>query len=284
MNHYETLGISNTATPEEIKKAYRKLASIHHPDKGGDTEQFKNVQVANETVSDPEKRAQYDIELAGGNRNNREFRWSGAGGSPFGAADAMHDFMRQQFGFYPGGQPQQRKPKNKDVSLVMSIPLNETLSDQEKTINIHASNNSINKEIQIRIPRGVENGDTLRFEGLGDDTIKTEPKGDLYIRFIIQPVQNYQQNGLDLYTPLTVNCIEAMIGSQREITGIDGSVFNLTIPPGTQQGAKFGIPDQGVFSTRQPGRGKLVVYIDVYIPKNLTEEQKQILRNMDVCL
>lgn len=289
MNHYETLGIAKDASAEEIKKAYRKLASKHHPDKeGGDTEKFKEVQVAYDAISDETKRAQYDAELSGVGRNHhREFRWNTGN---MGGVDAeMAEMLRRQFGFQ-GGDPFSRfrqqapqKPKNRDVRISMHVQLFDTLSEQVKTIKITLPGNK-NEEIEIKIPRGISTGDTIRYSGLGDHSVKEEPRSDLYVQFIVDPHPNFQQSGLDLFTTLSINCIEAMVGCEREVTSLEGATFKVTVPAGSQYGTKLGIPNQGLYTTQQAGRGRLIVMIDIYIPKDLTAEQTETLRSMTVSL
>ena len=290
MNHYELLGVANTATPEEIKKAYRKLASQHHPDKGGDTKKFQEVQVAHDTLSDQNKRAQYDMELAGGGRH---FQFN-ANDMPGGDFD-MFDMLRRQFGvnFGAGGndpfsqfrQANQRRqaPRNRDVRLMVSLDLEETLSEQTKTLKVTLPGN-IQEAIEIKVPRGVHNGTTIRYSGLGDHSVPNAPRADLYVQFQVKHHTQFEQVGIDLVSGLTINCLDAMVGCEKEVTGIDGKKFKITIPAGTQYGARFGIPDQGLYTTDHPGRGKLVVLLDIYVPKELTEDQLNLIKSIQLTL
>jgi len=290
-SHYETLGVEKTADSDAIKKAYRKLASKHHPDKGGDTEEFKKIQIAYDAISDEDKRKQYDAELASGGRNqHRQSHWNTSSGMNFDDMDPyMADILRRQFNMGGGGQfdPfsrfRQQKPKNKDVRISIHTSLIDTLSDQEKTIKLTLPGNK-NEELQIKIPRGITTGDQIRYSGLGDHSVESEPRADLYIQFIVDPHPNFQQSGLDLFTTLSINCIEAMTGCEKEVTSLEGATFKVTIPAGSQYGTKLGIPNQGMYSTERLGRGRLIVILDIYIPKNLTEEQVEILRGMAVSL
>jgi len=289
MNHYDLLGITNTATPEDIKKAYRKLASQHHPDKGGDTAKFQEIQKANEILSDEHKRAQYDMELAGGGRH---FQFN-TSDMPNGDFD-MFDMLRRQFGVNFGNgqdpfsqfkQANQRRqpPRNRDVRIMVPLELEETLSEQTKTLKVTLPGN-MQENIEIKIPRGIHNGNTVRYSGLGDHSITNAPRADLYVQFHVKPHSRFGQSGIDLVAGLTINCLDAVVGCEKEVEGIDGKKFKISIPPGTQFGARFGIPDQGLYTTDHPGRGKLVVMLEIYIPKELTEEQLKTIRSIQSTL
>ena len=283
MNHYETLGVDKTATPDEIKKAYRKLASQHHPDKGGDTKKFQDVQGAYETLSDPDKRAEYDMLQAGGGR--REFRFThGAGG--FGGMDAgmadIFEHLRRQFGAGNGGH-HQRAPTNRDVRIGMHVKLVDTLEEHKKIIKVNLPGKTT-EELEIKIPRGVYHGAQIRYQGLGDHSVASAPRGDLYVQFLIDPEPNFEQMGIDLITVLPISCIEAMTGCEKEVTGIDGKKFNIVVPAGSQYGAKFGINNQGLYSPDRPERGRLIVALDIFIPTLLTPDQLSDLRNIQKTL
>lgn len=285
MSHYKTLGVEKDADQATIKKAYRKLASANHPDKGGDTKKFQEIQVAYDTLSDSNKRAEYDQLQAGGGR--REFRFhsgpggfGGFGGSSFGEGDGMADIidqLRRQFG--GGFQQQPRKPTNRDVRIGMQVKLADTLEEQEKVIKINLPGHQA-EEIKIKIPRGVYHGAQIRYPGLGDHSVKDAPRGDLYVQFLIEPAEGFEQVGIDLITVLNVSCLEAIVGCEKEVTGIDGKRFNITVPPGSQYGAKFGIGSQGLYSTEHPGRGRLIVVLDIYIPTMLSEEQLEVIKSI----
>ena len=288
MNHYEILGVAKTATPDEIKKAYRKLASQNHPDKGGDTAKFQEIQKANEILSDEQKRAQYDMELAGVGRQQFHFSTNN-GMNTEGTAD-IFDMLRRQFGVDFGGQNpfenfrqstqrRQPPPNNRAVRIMVQLGLEETLEEHSKILNITLLGN-VKENIEIKIPRGVHNGNTIRYPGLGDHSVAHAPRADLYVQFQIKPHSRFEQAGIDLVSGLTINSLEAIVGCEKEITGIDGKKFTITIPPGVQFGARFGIPDQGLYSTEHPGRGKLIIILNIYTLKELSGEQLQLIKSI----
>jgi curved DNA-binding protein len=279
-NHYETLGVDKNASTEEIKKAYRKLASTYHPDKaGGDTEKFKSIQVAYDTISDPQKKNQYDQELSGVGHRQFHFHASGMNPEDMMGGDVF-EHLRRQFGFDPFGHHQQQpqRPQNRDIRVMVVVDLVDTLKEQKKTLNVSIGGTH-NETIEITIPRGIHNGATIKYPGLGDKSISNCPKGDLYVQFQINSHPNFEQYGIDLYTKTTINCIDAMIGCEKEVVGIDGKVFKLTIPSGTQAGTKMGIPDEGLYAPQQAIRGKLIVHIEIFVP-SVTNEQISILRTV----
>jgi DnaJ-class molecular chaperone len=287
--HYDTLGVSKTATQAEIKKAYRKLAGQHHPDKGGDNETFAKINQANDILSNEQKRAQYDAELAGprfggfrqqGGDGNVHFRW-GAGGDNVDISDILNS-MRRQFGGY-GRQQEQRREVNRDIRIHIGLEAASTLAEQKRTLNIKMPNGK-EEAVEITIPRGVPDGGTIRYSGLGDNSIATALRGDLYVLYSVTLPDGYQADGIDIYTEVIVNCLEAMIGCEREVTSLDGKVFSVKIPAGTQTGTKFAIADQGLYAPNHPGRGRLIVFVDIFILKDLTDDQLDKLRELQASL
>lgn len=283
MNHYETLGVAKNASVDDIKKAYRKLASQNHPDKGGDTAKFQSIQAAYATLEDANKRAQYDDEISG--RGRQQFQFRSGGGMPQNARE-MEDILnhlRGQFGAGPFGGSQNRAPRNKDIKIRVALSLEDTLTEQDKTLSITQPNGK-NENVDIKIPRGISHGATIRYPGLGDHSLKDVPRGDLYVQCFIQPHAQFEVVGIDLISTLTVNCIEAMVGCEKEIKGLDGKTYMITIPPGSQFNSKFGMAEQGLYSAEHPGRGRLIINLEIYIPKKLTDDQIKILKDMQVTI
>lgn len=267
---YTTLGVNRNATEDEIKKAYKKLASKHHPDRGGDTAKFQEIQTAYDTLSDPVKRQQHDNPNPfgfdhGGQGNHFEFRFGGGG---------PEDIFEQFFG---GGSPfrQQRRQarRNKDLRVSLAITLSETLQNSTKTIQVKTTKGE-KFTVDVKIPRGVATGTTIKFSQQGDDFFGSLPRGDLYVIINVVPNEKFEIHGNNLITDLDIDCFDAMLGTEREVTGLDGRVFMVKVPAGTQPGAKFGLQGQGLFAMNTPHRGDLIVNVKVHVPK-LTEEQKQ---------
>ena len=272
MSHYDTLGVSKSASPEEIKKAYRKLASQHHPDKGGDTAKFQQIEEAYRILSDPTQRQQYD------NPQPQGFHFN-FNGSDIDGMD-VHDIFRN-FGF-GGGSPfggfQQRQPrKNKDLRIEVAVSLAETLQDQKKTLSVQTTNGH-RETIEVTIPRGVTHGTSIRYPGLGDTFFSSLPRGDLYVVVKLIPHELYVVHDTNIVAALSIDCFEAMLGTDAEVTGLDGKIFMLTVPPGTQNGTMLRIKGEGLYNMNNHARGNLLVKIDITVPKYLTETQKELIK------
>jgi molecular chaperone DnaJ/curved DNA-binding protein len=274
MTHYATLGVAENASPDDIKKAFRSLASKHHPDKGGDTARFQEIQAAYAVIGDEQKRAQYDAERRGGG-----FRFT-VNGRPFengGVPPGMEDLFAQ-FGFGRGdpfgGSRHQPSRRNKDLQVRIGIPLVETLTDQTKTISVQTTNGE-RITVEVQVPRGVNTGVTVKYPELGDNLFTSLQRGDLYVQFEVQPSPNFEVAGLDLITPLTLNSVEAMIGCEKTVRCLDGTELTITIPAGTQPMSKFRIYNQGLWQMHQNTRGNLLVNVHIVTPALSAEAQQK---------
>jgi len=279
MNYYEILGVPKEATAEDIKRAYRKLASQHHPDKGGDTRKFQEIQTAYDTLGDPGKRQQYDM---GGSRSG------GAGFQEFHFHSGNIDDVFRQFGFgagFPGGDPfgqfrqQHHQRRNKDLRIEIPVPLITTLEEQTKTVSIQTTNGE-RQTVEVKIPRGVTNSTQIKYPNLGDNLFNTLPRGDLYVHIAVHNAEGFVVNNIDLYTKVSVNCLLAIVGGPITVNGLDGRVFELTVPPGTEHGKKFRIPQQGLYRMNTVNRGDLYVEVELTVPQNLSYEQLELVRSI----
>jgi DnaJ-class molecular chaperone len=277
MSHYETLGVAKEASQDEIKRAYRKLASQHHPDKGGDKAKFQEIQRAYDTLSDANKRQQYDMESNGFGHRGTQFHWHS---SDMGNPDISEIF--RNFGF--GGDPfnpfrHQQPRRNKDLRIEIPLPLVTTLDDQIKTVSVQTTNGQ-RETVEVKIPRGITNGTQIKYTGLGDNLFNTLPRGDLYVHISVHNADGYIANGIDLYHKVVVNCLLAIVGGDVTVNGIDSKTFLLTIPSGTQPGTKFRLPQQGLYQLNSNQRGDLYVEIDISVPQNLTPDQLKIIQSL----
>jgi curved DNA-binding protein len=246
MDHYQTLGISKNATPQEIKKAYRKLASKHHPDKGGDAEQFKKIQEAYDTVSDPQKKQAYD--------NPSPF---GGGGNPF--SDIFGDAFNDIF----GGRGQQRNYRQR-FQITVQIDIQEAYLGCTKSINVDG------QELELNIPQGFPHGASLNFP-------EFKPGGDLLVQIAYRRSDTFVRDGDDLYARMSVDVIDAILGGKIEIRNLDNKVYEVKVPAGTQHDSRIRLSQKG-FVNPQNGRvGDLYIIANITIPKNVTQEQREIL-------
>lgn len=279
MTHYATLGVSESASPDEIKRAYRKLASQHHPDKGGDTARFQEIQTAYDVLSDQNKRQQYDMERQGGSGpGGVHFQWH-TNGMP---GDIGEIFKNFGFG---GGDPfgafrtHQQPRRNKDIKVDITIQLESTLYNQSKTVSIQTTTGH-RETVEVNIPRGIQHGTTVKYPNLGDNLFNSLPRGDLYVQFNIVHNNNFIPNGIDLYTKIHVNCLLAIVGGEVTIRSLDGREFMIKIPAGTQQGLKFRIAQQGLYELNSDRRGDLYAEVNLLVPRNLDQQQLETIQNL----
>ena len=278
-NAYETLGVPKGASDAEIKKAYRKMAGQHHPDKGGDTIKFQEIQSAYETLSDPQKRQQHDNPnpfyhtQAGPNGSHFEFQFGGGAGPE----DIFAQFFNQGFGNNPF-QRQQQPRRNKDLRINLQISLAETLNDVHKSVSVQTTKGE-RFTVDVNIPRGVGNGTTIKYSQMGDNFFDSLTRGDLYVIINIIADQRFELHGLNLVSNLEINSIEAMTGCDKIIQGIDGREYNIKIPKACQFGTNFGLQGQGLYQMNSDARGDLIVNVTIKTLA-LSDEQLNILRNI----
>lgn len=278
-NAYETLGVPKGASDEEIKRAYRQLASKNHPDKGGDTARFQEIQVAYETLTDPQKRQQHDnpSPFHGGQQHADGFQEFHFGGG--GPQDIFHQFFTQAgFGQNPFQRQQQQSRKNKDLRINLPITLAETLTDLRKSVSVQTTKGD-RFNIDVNIPRGVSNGTTIKYSQLGDNFFETLTRGDLYVIINIMPDDRFEVHGVNLVANLEINSIEAITGCDKIIRGIDNKEFSIKIPQACQYNTKFGLQGQGLYQMNGAIRGDLIVNITINTP-TLSEAQISILKTI----
>jgi curved DNA-binding protein len=274
---YTTLGVARDATEDEIKKAYRSMASKHHPDKGGDTAKFQEVQSAYETLSDPDKRYVHD--------NPQQYNHAHHGNNPFhefsfNTGGNPHDIFSQFFG-QRGGNPFQQQPqprRNKDLRINITITLAETLSNQKKTVSVTTTKQD-KFNVDVNIPQGVVNGTTIKYTQLGDNFFESLTRGDLYVIINVMEDRRFEIHGINLVANLEITSIEAMTGTEKEVEGIDGTTFLIKIPVGCQFGNKFGLQGKGLYQMNTQHRGDLIVNTIIKTP-TLTEAQIEILKTI----
>lgn len=271
MDYYSLLGVSKNASQEEIKKSYRKLAAQHHPDRGGDTKKFQEIQAAYDVLGDPEKRAEYD---------NPQPQMGGfhfqQGGMPPGFEDIFRAFGGNPF----EGMFQQRQRRNHHLNIQTQITLEEAYNGKNliATIRLPSGKEQL---IEVKIPPGIHSGTTLRLNGLGDDTHPNLPRGDIHLTVTVQPHTEFHRNGDDLIRIFEINCIEAMLGTKKSITTIDNKLLEVTIQPGTQPEQILSIHGYGMPNINDNRfKGRLLIHIKIKIPTELSDSQKTLLKQL----
>jgi DnaJ-class molecular chaperone len=268
MDYYSILGINRGAQQEDIKKAYRKLAMQHHPDRnGGNDTRFKQIQEAYATLSDPQKRQQYD--------NPQPRMDSSAFGQGFNG-----DFTDIFNGMFNGGFRQQRnrQPSNSDVKLRVKVNFEDVLIGKSIIVSYKLRNGKI-QDVNLDVPPGVNDGDTIKFRQLGDDSLPGA-RGDLYVTIQVNNKIGWQRSNNDLITKVYVNCLEMITGCKTVVNTLDGKQLELTIPPGTKSGTTFSVNGYGIPDVRSNVRGKLLISVEAEIPKNLTPDNIEKIREI----
>lgn len=253
MDYYSILGVSKTATQEEIKKAYRKLAMKHHPDRGGDAEMSAKINEAYSVLGDPAKRQQYD-------NPQPEFNFRTSG---FGNGDPFEDIFAQAFGF--GGRRRQQA-KNRDVQLTYTVELKDCFTGRGVSLSYQLPSGRT-EHIDVKIPAGVKNGDVVHIDGYGDDSYPQLARGRLILKIRVKNSKNWQLDGIDLYTVEKINIFDLIIGTEISIDTPEGKTINLKVPNGSQSGTSFSITGHGLPHRKSGKRGKLFVKVIGEIPK-----------------
>jgi len=283
-NYYDILGVNEQSTSAEITKAFKDLAKQHHPDRGGTQEKFQEINEAHDTLKSSQKRHDYD--------SMRKFG-GGTGGAqhPFFNEDIFGDIFS---GFGQGGDMdfngrfnftgrngderifRNVKRGNRNVQVRMAISIKEAMTKSEKTINYKLPSGR-EEFATVKIPAGVQHGVTFKYAGMGDDSIKNMPRGDLMVQMSVLDSDGYTRKGNDLYTDKTIDCFQAVRGHKIQLKTLEDSVITVNVPSGTQPGTLLMVRSKGMPIHKTTGiRGNLYVKIHVLIPQLSATDLKKI--------
>jgi curved DNA-binding protein len=266
MDYYSTLGLKRGASDAEIKKAYRTMAMKHHPDRGGDEAQFKKISEAYDVLSDPNKKQMFD---AGMDPNNQQ-RGGFGGRNPFEFhfnSGNMDDIF-SNFGFH-SRRAQQR---NKSLNINVEITLEDVLKGKDLNAEVGVPGGR-QKIINISIPAGIEHGQQIRYEGMGDSSLPNVRPGDLIVNVYIRPHREFKREGDSLTVERAISVWDALLGTSIEIKTLDNKTLNISIPSGTQPDTVLSCRGEGLPNMRSKVRGNLLIRIKVSMPKNLSADQ-----------
>lgn len=298
IDYYKILGVDKSATQDDIKKAYRKLARKHHPDLNpGDKEaekKFKELNEANEVLSNPENRSKYDkygenwkhgeeYEKAQ-QQQQRQYQHQsyngGYSGADFGGGEDFSDFFQDMFGGAGGGFGKSSrgrasgKFKGQDIKAELNLNLRDAATTHPQTFEING------KKVRITIPAGVYDGQQIKLKGHGNPGVNGGPNGDLYITFNIPADPDFERIGDDLKTKVTIDLYTAVLGGEIKVHTLNGSV-NLKVKPETQTGMTVRLKGKGFPVYKKEGEhGDLFVTYEVKLPTNLTEKQKELFEQL----
>ena len=308
-DYYKLLGVSKTATKDEISKAFKKLARKYHPDfNQGDKEaesKFKDINEAYEVLKDEEKRKLYDT-LGPDWQNAQHFQNQGGGfsGNPFGGggfsgsfngqsfnASGFSDFFESlfgggragghsgggfgsgSFGADPFASYAQRSRKGNDIDVTMQLTLEDAYKGGAKTISLQSGNGQV-RNLEVKIPAGVKNGARIRLAGQGEPGNGKDAKpGDLYLHVSLLPHPLFSLDDNDVVYELTVAPWEAVLGAKVRVPTLDGEI-ELNIPPGSGSSKKFRLRGKGLGAGT--GKGDQFVRLAINVPSSLTDEEKEL--------
>jgi len=251
MNYYKTLGVPKNASQDDIKKAYRKLAMQTHPDRNnGDDTKFKKINEAYDTLKDPNKRSMYDTPQPNLNSNN------------FNQQQDFQDIFSQMFN--RGRAP--RQPRNDDITAFANLNLSEVFTGKNVIIAYKLSSGE-QATVDIAIPAGATDGDTVKYEGLGDNRDRRFPRGDLYVKIKIQKSRYWTRDGNDLHTSRSVSAFDLILGGELDIRTPESKSVRITVPEGTASGVVMSIKGYGIPDVRTTKRGNIYIKLNCVIPK-----------------
>ena len=276
MNYYETLGLNRGASSDEIKKAYRSMAMKYHPDRGGDERKFKEIEEAYRTLSDPEKKNMIDSGIDPSRQQRYSNSWqNGPFEFHFGGQPGMEDILNQ-FGF---GFQNKRAMRNKSYNINIRVTLEEVLSGKDVDAEIGLPNGK-KKLINIKIPPGIENGQNIRYQGMGDDSLRDSPAGDLIVNVFVENHPKFSRDGDQLIYNYVISAWDAMLGTNLQIDLLDKRNIDIVIPPGTQPETVLSCKGEGIPNLRSKRRGNLLIKISVSIPKILSNDDRTAIENL----
>ncbi|HEX2477623.1 MAG TPA: J domain-containing protein [Lacipirellulaceae bacterium] len=299
-DHYAALGVSRTASQEEIQKAYRNMARKYHPDMNPDDASAKNkfqeVQAAYEVLSDPEKRKRYDQfgadfeQVGAGGGGPRGWRYTtthgpqtfpfdlddlfgagGAGGAGVESGGNFSDLFRQ-FGRGRSSRREARAARGNDLKHELTVPFATAVLGGEAALTLRRQNGET-ETIRVKIPAGIDDGKKIRLRGQGEPGMGDAPPGDILLTIHVSPHPHFRRSGnrLDVRVPITL--AEAALGAKIDVPTPHGTIA-LTVPPNTSSGKRLRIKGHGVRPANQPP-GDLFAEVQIVLPDALTAQERE---------
>lgn len=291
IDYYKILNITKDASEKDIKKAYRKLARKYHPDVNPNDREaekkFKEINEANEVLSNPEFRKKYDKygadwkhadEIERQQRQQRTYQSSTQNAAGFGGdAGSYSDFFESMFGGSQGNaNPFGREVqfKGQDLNAQLQLQLSEVYTTHKRTLTINGKN------IRLTIPAGVEDGQTIKIKGHGGLGMNGGPKGDLYITFQIINDTQFKIDQSNLYSSVPIDLYTAILGGEITVPTFDGKV-KLKVQPGTQNNAQVKLKNKGFPKYKKDGEfGHFYITYQVQVPTTLTAKEKELFEEL----
>jgi DnaJ-class molecular chaperone len=284
-DYYNILEVDRNASAEDIKKAYRRLAKMHHPDKNKGNkeseEKFKQISEAYETLSDPQKKQKYDNPNLGGQFGGNPF-----GGNPFGAGHPFGDIenMFRHFGF--GGSPFGNSGVGATRQFTMEVSINDAIEGKEYNIQYEQRQKDGTVSLvtkKINIPKGIRSNMKMRFSEEGDhSTIEGMPNGDLIIAFVIAETEEFAIDEIgNVLMAIDVDYFDMILGCKKEVTLPNGQKISITIPEGSKGGSILRIRDQGLpVAVESNQRHSLLISLRILMPDHPSKKEEKLLEEI----
>jgi len=288
IDYYKILGVNKNATESDIKKAYRKLARKYHPDLNPNDavseKQFKEINEANEVLSNPENRKKYDAygkdwkhadEIEKAKQQQQYYDQSRRHQTTGDFSDSDYsDFFESIFG-NRRSETSNIRFRGQDYNAELHLTLKEVYSTHKRTLTVNGKN------IGLKIPAGVKNNQVIKIKGKGGKGINGGPNGDLFIRFIIADHPKFKRDRNDLYTNVDIGLYKAVLGGDVIVDTFNGKV-KLKIKPETQSGTKVKLKGKGFPIYKKEGHyGNLYITYNVQLPSNLSEPEKELFKKLN---
>ena len=293
-DYYKTLGVPRTATADEIKKAFRKLARTHHPDAGGDEAKFKEISEAYDTLSDPKKRKEYDQMLmfggipGAGGGGYTYAGGPGAGGwsdifsSIFNGEGAFGSDWASNFGGMGGGARAANRPrKGSDLSLSVDVSAEDAFRGVTHKVTYRIPSTGEQQTITVSVPAGAVDGGKLRYKRRGEYGVNGGERGDLVVTTNVAEHPLFKRKGADVTMELPISAYEAALGCSVDVPTPGGATVRLKVPAGTQSGKTFRFKEIGAPDVKHRGKtGALLVKVAVQVPTGLSGDEKSALEKL----
>lgn len=289
---YDVLGVKRDASDKEIKSAFHKLAQKYHPDAGGDEQKFKEISEAYETLSNPDKRKEYDQMLmfggmpgAGGPGGGYSYAggaqgWGDIFDSIFRGEGAFGSDWAQGFGGM-GGAARNRPRKGSDLSLTVDVSAKDAFTGVTHKVTYRIPSTGEQQTITVAVPAGAVDGGKLRYKRRGEYGINGGERGDLVVTTRVAEHPLFKRKGADVTMELPISMYEAALGAQIEVPTPGGKTVRLKVPAGTQTGKTFRFKDLGAPDVKHRGRtGALLVTVKVEVPTRLGADERRALEEL----